>query len=338
MHRADPTDLRAARDLLLAYRLAGRMADAIALWETIGSDDSPYWARNAAADAYLARRQRRRRRRCIAASPTQGRRSPALEGIYVAIEQRHFGEREGAAGAGKDPGQELPAEIQRGWLLLFSERAGEAKRLFQSLHDRYPGDAQVRSGLATAEIGQGWPRRGLRGIEEVMARTTFASPAVDNPAARVTRAGALSSLGDVARARREAADLVTLYPENSHASVSARRAHHPGAAVSGGSLHPSAAVWRIVGASGEHPAGNARSRRGGPARAAGGRPSFAWLRPRCLFRRAFLPTWLRASVEVSTDSPSPLGTHSRLVGRSPWSRRPVAARRGFATALGATFP
>src|SRR6185436_4165970 len=35
-------------------------------------------------------------------------------------------------------------------------------------------------------------------------------------AARITRAGALSSLGDLAAARREAEDLVTLYPENLH--------------------------------------------------------------------------------------------------------------------------
>src|SRR6185436_13161895 len=41
MHRADPADLRAARDLLLAYRLADRMTDAIALWETMPAASSP---------------------------------------------------------------------------------------------------------------------------------------------------------------------------------------------------------------------------------------------------------------------------------------------------------
>src|SRR6185436_223821 len=33
MHRQDPGDARAAGDLLLAYRLADRMADVVTLWE-----------------------------------------------------------------------------------------------------------------------------------------------------------------------------------------------------------------------------------------------------------------------------------------------------------------
>jgi biofilm PGA synthesis protein PgaA len=220
MRRADPTDLRAARDLLLAYRLADRMADAIVLWETIRSDDSPYWVRNAAADAYLARRQPAKAEALYRsfAGTRAGSREPWMGIYWSAIEQRHFADAEEALEQlAKVPGQELVAEVLRGWLLLFSDRAVEARRLFQSLHERYPGDAQVRSGLATCDVGQGWPRRGLRGIEEVMARTTFESPPVDNPAARLTRAGALSSLGDLAQARREAADLAARYPESSHA-------------------------------------------------------------------------------------------------------------------------
>ncbi|HEV8238239.1 MAG TPA: hypothetical protein VGS57_02595 [Thermoanaerobaculia bacterium] len=220
MHRADPADLRAARDLLLAYRLADRMTDAIALWETMPGASSPYWARNAAADAYLARRQPAKAEALYRsfAAERAGAPEPWMGIYWAAIEQRHFGDAEEALRElAKIPDQRLRAEIQRAWLLLFSDRAVAARRLFASLHARYPGDAQVRSGLASAEISQGSPRHGLRGIEELIARTTFDLPAVDNPAARLTRAGVLSSLGDVARARREAVRLATVYPENAHA-------------------------------------------------------------------------------------------------------------------------
>lgn len=220
MRRLDPNDLRTARDLLLAYRLADRMEDAVALWETIGTGDSPYWERNAAADAYLSLRQPAEAEVLYRSFAESRADTPQpWMGIYwSAIEQRHFGDAETALlELAKIPGQELQSEIMRGWLLLFSERTVEAQQLFRSLHDRYPGDAQVRSGLASAEIGQGWPRRGLRGIEEVIARTTFDAPKIDNPAARLTRAGALSALGDIAEARRESVDLLARYPENSHA-------------------------------------------------------------------------------------------------------------------------
>src|SRR6185436_7595941 len=91
----------------------------------------------------------------------------------------------------------------------------------ESMSDRYPGDPAVRSGLVTAQLWQGWPRQGLRGLQELIARTTLDVPRVDNAPARISRAGALSSLGDLAAARRDAHDLVSLYPDNAHA----RRLH-----------------------------------------------------------------------------------------------------------------
>ena len=48
---------------------------------------------------------------------------------------------------------------------------------------------------------------------------------VDNPPARISRAGALSSLGDLAAARREADDLVARYPQNLHARRLQRDVH-----------------------------------------------------------------------------------------------------------------
>jgi biofilm PGA synthesis protein PgaA len=221
LHRREPRDERTTGDLLLAYRLADRMADVVALWEKAARrDGSPYWLRNAAADAYLA--LRRPAAAEVLYRSFAGERAASPQpwlGIYWAtIEQRRY--RDAAAALeqlAKIPGQELTAAIQRGWLLLFQDRTLAGQAYFEALFDRYPGDPRVREGLATAYLWQGRPRRGLRSVEELLARTLLDVPRVDNPAARISRAGALSALGALAAARREADDLVALYPENAHA-------------------------------------------------------------------------------------------------------------------------
>ena len=221
MRRKDPGDARATGDLLLAYRLAECMPDAIALWErAIPHDGAAYWLRNAAADAYLGLHRPAEAEALYRSFA--GERANAPEpwlGIYwAAIEQRHYGDA-GAAleRLAKVPGQELTAAVQRGWLLLFADRTAEGQARFEALFREHPGDRRVREGLATAYLWQGWTRRGLESTEEVLARTTLDVPRVDNPTARISRAGALASLGDLAAARREADDLVALYPENIHA-------------------------------------------------------------------------------------------------------------------------
>jgi biofilm PGA synthesis protein PgaA len=221
MHRQDPRDERATGDLLLAYRLADRMADVIALWEKeVRRDAAPYWLRNAAADAYLALRRPVEAEALYRsfADERAGFPQPWLGIYWAAIEQRRYAEAEAALERlAKIPGQELTAEVQRGWLLLFQDRTAEGEAHFDALFDRHPGDPRVRQGLATARLWQGWPRQGLQSVEELLARTTLDVPRVDNPAARISRAGALSALGDLAAARREAEELAALYPENVHA-------------------------------------------------------------------------------------------------------------------------
>lgn len=221
MRRRDPGDARAAGDLLLAYRLADRMEDAVALWETaVRRDDAPYWLRNAAADAYLALRRPVEAEALYRSISVEraGSPEPWLGLYWATLEQRRYGDAAVALDRlAKIPGQELAAEIQRGWLLLFADRTMAGQEHFEALFDRYPGDARVRQGLATAYLWQGWPRRGLGAVEELLARTTHDAPRVDNPAARIARAGAFSALGDLAEARRQAGDLVVLYPENVHA-------------------------------------------------------------------------------------------------------------------------
>jgi biofilm PGA synthesis protein PgaA len=229
MHQQDPRDPRATGDLLLAYRLADRMADVVALWEKEARrDDAPYWLRNAAADAYLAL-HRPAEAEALYRSFAGERAAfpePWLGLYWAAIEQRHYRDAEAAlAELAKIPGQELTAKVQQGWLLLFEDRTAAAQAHFEALMDQEPGDRRVREGLATAYLWQGFPRRGLQAVDELLARTTLAVPPVDNPSARIARAGALSALGDLASARREADDLVALYPENSHAERLRRDLH-----------------------------------------------------------------------------------------------------------------
>lgn len=221
MHRRDPGDARAAGDLLLAYRLADRMEDAVALWETVvRRHDAPYWLRNTAADAYLALHRPAEAEALYRsfAGERAGSPEPWLGLYWATIEQRRYADAEAALEQlAKIPGQELTAEIQRGWLLLFQERTVAGQACFEKLFDQHPGDSRVRQGLATSYLWQGWPRRGLESVQELLARTTLDVPRVDNPAARIARAGAFSALGDLAAARRQADDLVALYPENIHA-------------------------------------------------------------------------------------------------------------------------
>lgn len=221
MLTSDPTDARAIGDLLLAYRLAGRMEDVLTLWETaVPRDGALYWLRTAAADAYLALRRPAEAEalyRSVAVERA-GTPEPWLGLYWSTIEQRRYDE----AGAALDelakiPGQELTAEIQRGWLLLFEDRTVAGQKHFEALLDQHPGNPQVRQGLATAWLWQGRPRQGLGSVEELLARTTLDEPRVDNPSARIALAGAFSALGDLAEARRQADDLVALYPENVHA-------------------------------------------------------------------------------------------------------------------------
>jgi|GEM_PF-2687803 len=229
MHEQAPQDQRATGDLLLAYRLADRMADVVALWEKAARrDDAPYWLRNAAADAYLALHRPAQAEALYRsfAGERAGSPEPWLGIYWAAIEQRHYGDAAAALDRlAKIAGQELTAEVQRGWLLLFQDRTAAGQEHFEALFDRYPGDPRVREGLATAYLWQGWPRQGLQGVEELLARTTREMPRVDNPSARISRAGALSSLGDLAAARREADELAALYPENVHAQRLRRDIH-----------------------------------------------------------------------------------------------------------------
>lgn len=224
--RRDPQDRRAIEDLLLAYRLADRMADVVGLWEDVGREgDPPSWARNAAADAYLyLGRTEDAGDLYRSLVDEQPERPEGTVGLYwVAIEERRFGDAADRLDElGALPGQALAAEIQRGWYYLFADRLRKGQRHFEHLLERHPGEAAIREGLAASYGWQGWPRSGLRRIQDVLTRTTLVRPFVDRASARIARAGGLVAVGDLAEARTEAEDLVRLYPENQHAQRLAR--------------------------------------------------------------------------------------------------------------------
>jgi biofilm PGA synthesis protein PgaA len=216
----EPANARAYGDLMLGYRLADRMAEVVAAWAQTRPAEAPYWVRNAAADAYLALGDPARAETLYRSFAVERAAEPQpWLGLYWAgIEQRHYSDASIALDElSKVPGQELSAEIQAAWLQLFEGRTNAGQRHFESLFSRHPGDRRVREGLATSYLWQGWQRRGLGSLDELLARTTLSTPRVDNPAARIARAGALAALGDLGDARQQATDLVTLYPENLHA-------------------------------------------------------------------------------------------------------------------------
>lgn len=219
----DPQDERSRLDLIIAHELAGRWQEILALWRPLAArngDLLPYWIRKAAAGALLATGEPRRAaeiyRELARERPAY---SEAWTGLFWAeLEQRHYRAAEAALDAlrAAHPDQELAVEVQRGWLWLFAERQRAAQRHFEALFARAPGSPQVREGLATAELWQGWPRRALPRLQDLLTRTTAADPFVDRPGTRIARAGALTWLEQVREARAEAADLLALYPDNPH--------------------------------------------------------------------------------------------------------------------------
>ena len=221
-----PEDRRAVEDLLLAYRLADRMEEVVELWESVGREgDPPHWARNAAADAYLYLGRTEEARTLYASIAEESpERAEGYVGLFwAAVEDRRFEDAEAMLERLESlPGRELDARIQRGWLLLFGDRTRAAQRHFEELFRQYPGDVRVREGLATSYLWQGWPRRGLERIQDVLTRTTLQEPFVDRPSARIAEAGGRVAVGELGLARREAADLIERYPENQHVQRLAR--------------------------------------------------------------------------------------------------------------------
>lgn len=226
LRHEDPDDPRALGDLLLAYRLAERMEDVVALWEgPVERAEAPYWLVNAAADAYLALgrlepAERLYRRLAVERPQTP---QPWLGLYWTAIEDRRFADaRRAVERLAEVPGEEWTARVRAAWLLLYEDRTAAGLERFEELVGERPDDLGARQGLATARLWLARPRGALGEVASIAERSGAELPADLSPAVRMVRAGALAELGELAAARREAEALVVLVPENLHALRLAR--------------------------------------------------------------------------------------------------------------------
>jgi tetratricopeptide (TPR) repeat protein len=213
------------------------MEEVVALWEgPVERAEAPHWLVNAAADAYLALDRlepaERLYRRLAEERPDTPQ--PWLGLYWTAIEDRRFADaRRAVERLAEVPGEEWAARVRAAWLLLYEDRTAAGLERFEELVGERPDDLGARQGLATARLWLGRPRGALDEVAAIAGRagaersTAEVSPAdlvpADlSPAVRIVRAGALADLGELAAARREAAALVALVPENLHARRLAR--------------------------------------------------------------------------------------------------------------------
>lgn len=221
MRRAEPDDRRALGDLVLAYRLAERMEEVVALWEgLVDRAAAPYWLVTPAADAYLALGRldeaERHYRRLAEMRPEAP--EPWLGLYWTAVEDRRFADaRRAVERLAELPGEAWTARLRAAWLLLYEDRTAAGLDAFEELLAERPDDAVARQGLATARRWLGRPRGALDAVDEIARRAGAAAPDDLPPAVRIVRAGALADLGALGAARREATALVALVPENLHA-------------------------------------------------------------------------------------------------------------------------
>ena len=156
MRREDPEDPRALGDLLLAFRLAERMDDVLALWEgPVARPEAPYWLVNAAADAYLALGRlepaERLYRRLAEERPDTPQ--PWLGLYWTAIEDRRFADaRSAVERLAEVPGEQWTARLRAAWLPLYEDRTAAGFERFEELVGERPDDLAARQGLATARL------------------------------------------------------------------------------------------------------------------------------------------------------------------------------------------
>ena len=276
IHRSDPGDARATGDLLLAYRLAGRMEDVVTLWETaVRRDDAPYWLRNAAADAYLALHRPAEAEALYRsfADERAGSPEPWLGLYWATIEQRRYDD---AAAALDELGEDPRPGADGG------DPAGVAAALPGPHRGRagaFRGPVRPASGRPAGARGAGHRlSRGRDGRAAAWARSRSCSPAPPStcrasttpprgsPAPERSRRSAISP--GAAAGRRPGGAL----PRERPRPAAAPRHRHPACArgAAGGALrHLRPRARRVVEpARGERAAGHPGAARGRRLRAA----------------------------------------------------------------------
>lgn len=112
----------------------------------------------------------------------------------------------------------LEVAVARGWLLLRQDRLREGQDFFWELHERAPGNIDIRNGLAHAYLWRGWPRKALTDfkiIDTLKPEEFYQS----QPATIM----ALNQLAFKEQAREEAKNHLLLHPKDKDAQQTVRK-------------------------------------------------------------------------------------------------------------------
>lgn len=186
---ASPAHLRSRFDLVVAYQMRNRMAEAVREFEKLSREgvELPVYVRHAAADAHLALRNADEAaqlyRGILEDQPRMA--SARLGLIYSRIESEWFG---GPLWVVDDLSATSPAfigiegtsqyipnwprlnvDLSGAMLQAYDRRLDDAQQRLETLRDDAPASAQVRRQLSTVYRWRGWPERALAEIEIAQA-------------------------------------------------------------------------------------------------------------------------------------------------------------------------
>lgn len=226
--------LRAQSDLLVAQRDRKRFSEVIALYRDLQRQgiNLPIYARMAAADAYLNNRQPKVAREIYLAvsreAPDYFNAKASLVYAYLEAEQpdkalalaeRLAGEQPEKIEAKQADGsvvvidnpRKIPADLTAAVFRAYVDDLKTAQKRLESLHERYPDNADVHSKLAEVYYFRGWPREAKQQIEEAGRK------APEHFGLKLGQAKVAHELRDYPTEGRITRELYDAYPEDSGA-------------------------------------------------------------------------------------------------------------------------
>lgn len=218
-------------DRLVALRDRVRMAEAVAAYESLVADDmeTPLFARQAAADAYLYLRRPEEARNLyvevIAAQPGNFTAQHALFYAYIELEDFDSALLLIDRLAGREPiwihpggsrvptpnRQRLVAEIAAAQARLFGDDLKEAQKRIEDLQNKAPRNPDLVRQAGDVESARGWPRR----ARESYLRAQRIEP--EHIGAQMSLADNYMTLREFDRAEPLIAELYRRFPENRQA-------------------------------------------------------------------------------------------------------------------------
>jgi biofilm PGA synthesis protein PgaA len=104
----------------------------------------------------------------------------------------------------------LDIALAKGWFLAHENKLKEAEEFFEFLYQKAPGNAGIRSGLAHVYLYRGWPRKALKEFNIVETLEP------EHYKAKIGKICALNELALKEAARKNAHQLLSLYPKDKH--------------------------------------------------------------------------------------------------------------------------